>query len=326
MKGYRVLIALTFLAGMLCGVFFTRHSTVLSEMRNVVRSMTTPERHLAGGVSATLLKQLIQKDYPWLENKEANDWGKVKALRQWAYEHVDWSTKSALIDTKPGFQYAGKDAPELFSLFFKDWGGVWCGGAAFSLMKLYHTYGFEAYTVDSGKRGMMTHVMTLVKIDYEGREIFAIQDPSFNVCYVDSEEKPYGYFDFLKTLKNRNHDNIVAQQGTNGHPDFLVHPDDDIGMYAHMLDFQDEPRARLPDGRLKYGSGLTFESFWKKFGPPITKFLESKGLPPNSVYLFLYPISIHDGDKSKKEMLSRAKSIVAHSFPTDGAAAKTGTP
>jgi len=167
---------------------------------------------------------------------------------------------------------------------------VWCDGAARTLEGLYEVLGFRAYTVDSGKVGVMTHVVTLVDIVYEAKEITVVEDPSLDVTYVDDEGRPLDYYGLLSLLSRGEHDRIAILQGEGAAPDFLMHPDDDRQTYDHLVPQEADSGKVLGSGLVKYRSYLTLSSFEAKFGTEIENFLAEEGLPRECLYLFLYPL------------------------------------
>lgn len=237
--------------------------------------------------SLVLLKELLARDYPEIENEYIEDWGKVKLLRQWTHEHVDFGTSAAEFSKEEYRKFFTKDAPGLFATFFQDLGAVMCKGASYTLMKLYQAYEFQSYVLGVGIDGVMTHSVTLVRIKHSGRSILTIQDPTFNVTYVDGNGLPYDYFDFLRTLKN--HNLVVVEKGHGAARGFIVCPEDNI-----KLLYGEEPIAQLPDGRLRFPWKNPLPQWTAFFGPRIAEAVAKDGHPPDVIYLFLYFIYLQD--------------------------------
>lgn len=243
--------------------------------------------------SFVLLHELINRDYPELENEQIDDWGKVKLLRQWTHEYADWGTEHAQFNQEQYAVFFNSDAPEIFSMFIQDEGAVMCQGTAYALTKLYSAYGFETYILGVGIPDIMTHAVTLVRINYDGQSIFAIQDPTFDISYVDSNGTPYDYFDMLGVLKSHYHHLIEVEYGVGRPSDFLLHPMDEP-YYGICIEPDDEPIAELPDGRLKYKNKETLAEFNDIYGDSISAALKQDGHPPDTIYLFLYLLYIQD--------------------------------
>lgn len=293
-------------------LFVIAGTYLLYKKRHIV-FYTLPQKHFCKesiDTSSILLKQLIMMDFPEIGNEDISDFQKAALLRSWVHQNVDWSSKSALIDNGKDFNLYYRHISEIFAAFFKDEGGVMCGRTAISLMKLYHLYGFTSYTLGYGKAGVMTHAVVLVRIRDDNKEILSIQDPTFDLTYIYPNGKVYDYFDFLKELTKRNHDNIKTKYGNGAKADFILHPDDNIEIYDHIIGLQDKPVAKLSNNRTKYKSNLTLNSFTNKFGDGISIFLQSEGFPPEIIYLFLFPISITGGEEAD-EILNKSFSLVA---------------
>jgi hypothetical protein len=257
------------------------------------------------------LKATIVAEYPSIISPFISDYDKANILRQWSYEHTKASSKHNLLELDESFGFYIKNTEELFTAFSEYNGGVWCGGSAYVLSKLYQSYGYKAYTVDSGEVGVLTHVVTIVEIDYDGRKILSVQDPTFNITYENSSGIPYDYFELLKTLKKHNHKNITINQGNGSAPDFILDPRDDCNDYAQYISSSDKPFVKLTGERLVYKSRLTLARFDDKYknGSIVNEFLLKEGHPPKTLYLFLYPLYMY-GETEATHIFEQAKEIV----------------
>jgi hypothetical protein len=262
--------------------------------------------------SQLTLKQQVNKDYPQLLHSGLSEWGKVILLRQWAYSHIDTSTKSCLIDQDRGFAFYSKDAQELFQAFAEDRGGVWCYGAAFSLARLYGVYGLDAYVCDMGNPEVMTHAVTLVRIRHGGRTILSVQDPTFDLTYVDAADEPVDYFDLLNVLRRNESGAVKALVGSAPSPDCIVAPQDDPyhgTLWNPYRNPGDRPKKVLAGGRQVFQSRLSLDRFAVMNGAAIKTFLVKEGHPPELIYLYLYPITIQWGSEAAS-LQDRAKAAV----------------
>jgi multisubunit Na+/H+ antiporter MnhB subunit len=191
-------------------------------------SLTNQNASLAND-ALLLLKETISAEYPEMRNAQLDDWERVKLLRQWAHEHVDWGSQCAQMNQEQYRIFFDADAATEFAMFLKDEGAVWCQGTAWALMRLYEAYGYEAYCLGVDIPGVMTHAMTLVRISHDGRSILTIQDATFDIGYVDSDGEPYDYFDLLSVVENR-HDYLVRiEQGACKPGDYLFCTDEKDG-------------------------------------------------------------------------------------------------
>jgi len=276
-------------------------------------------------VASVLLHHLIVKDYPQIENENITDWKKVNLLRQWAAAHIDFEAEISKVVDAPSspFHYYSWTAPQVFAFFLDDRGGTWCAGFAHALSTLYRMYGYHAYQVDMGlQRTGMTHVVTIVEIEYEGRKIWTVQDPYFDETLVDSLGNPYPFLDMLEALKNRNHHLIKTRIGSSEPHDMFVAPElvpklqeSYLSWYFYGLPQIPEPVKRMPDGRYKYKVKPKLENLLKHetSGKPIIEWLVGEGYPPSMLYMYLYTFAFYGGHASAADraaLLEKVSSII----------------
>ena len=238
--------------------------------------------------ASALLKELITREMA-LRRDGLSEFEKVNRIRDWAHANIDISTRSYLLDQNKAFKFYTKGTPEIFTAFLTDQGGVWCGGTAYVLMELYKLFGFRASTIDFGKADVMTHVVTLVEITFEGGKKTVVQDATLNVTYVTDGGHPYDYFEMLSTLLRYEHQRVHVVPGHRRGGDVLVDPNDTDLPSDYVVDFEMQPLRVLSNGIRKYPSRLTMRSFERQFGEIIRSFLRKEGYPGDLLYLFLYP-------------------------------------
>lgn len=235
-------------------------------------------------VSSAILKELVVANYPELRDATTNDWTKTILLRQWGHEHIAWGSSCAQLSSDQYRRFFASSAGEIFAFFTRDERAVQCQGAAFALMQLYKAFGFEAYMLGNVIEGAWSHVVTLVRIEYDGRSILAIQDPSLDITYTDSSGAPYDYSELLRALKIHRHDLIRIEQGNAGPPPFIICPED--GIYADGRYLEGE--IELPNGGIKGRWDQPYFNYVQYYRPMIIAALEKDNYPPNDAYQFLY--------------------------------------
>lgn len=253
-----------------------------------------------------LLKSHIRSDYPAIRSVALSDWGKVKILREWTHEHVDWGSPSAALSPELDKTLFDSEAPAIFAIFFQDKGAVQCEETAHALMKLYQAYGYDAYTVGVGIPSVMTHAATLVRINYEGVGILVLEDATFDIEYVDSDGNPYDYFDLLRALKDKR--DITIERGACVPNDYLFLSTEEIGDVNWRVAGDIAVPAISADKR-KCRFGQNFDNWWEIHGDAVSTALQGQGLPPDFVYLYLDLLYIRGGDNAG-ELLDRATSII----------------
>ncbi|HXZ44536.1 MAG TPA: hypothetical protein VEH53_06875, partial [archaeon] len=240
--------------------------------------------------SSALLRELITREMS-LRDGGLTDSEKVNRLREWVHANILVSTPSNLLDQDKSFDYYNRSAGEIFAAFFQDLGGVWCGGAAYALMEVYGLFGFKASMIDYGKPGVMTHVVTLVKIKYGGLEETVIQDPTLNVTYATRNGAPYDYLQLLTDLMQHQHERVRILFGMDGTGGVLVAPGDERFPLDYLVESGVQPIRVLQNGARKYKSRLSLERFERQFGERIRVFLRKEGHPGEMLYLLLYPLA-----------------------------------
>ncbi len=135
-----------------------------------------------------------------------------------------------------------------------------------------------------------THVVTLVVIDVENQSRCVIQDPTYNLTYVDSRGDPLDYFDLLSFLRDHNHQAVQPIFGKRVEKEFLLHPNDDKSAWSQFIPANRLPVLELDSGLRKYKVSMSHELLEKNMGTAIGEFLVGKGYPAQIIYLYLMPI------------------------------------
>lgn len=92
--------------------------------------------------------------------------------------------------------------------FSRDEGGVKCQGAAHYLYLKYREAGYKSYVIGFGNR-YYTHAMTLVQVFHDGMSKYVIQDPSFDISYVDKAGNPLHVHEIVAMLRERRAEEIA---------------------------------------------------------------------------------------------------------------------
>jgi hypothetical protein len=255
---------------------------------------------------ALSLKELIAREQPQLAATPPLSLARLTLLRQWAYENVDWSTPRANLDDDRSNGFYEMDAPQLFSAFRSDRGGVACMGTAYAFMRLCRLYGYDALTLDYGVASLWTHVVTLVRLRLSGRDVWSIQDPTFDVAYVRRGGAPFDYLALLQALVDRRDDEVLVEKGHGGSREFIVAREDVEGFRLNAT--FDGFVGRLPNGSLKYRRRFSLD-FLNEVPKPVAEYLTRRGQPVKAVYLFSHPIRISGGWDFDREQHSVDQAI-----------------
>lgn len=257
------------------------------------------------------LKQTIAQAMPELQNPKLDDWTKVNLLRRWAYRQIDVAYQTC---SQNAFapDVSNRDAATIFADFVADRGGVWCAGASDSLLRLYQLYGYKAYSIHFGDKQSLTHTVTLVQIQHQGKPLLVVQDAYLNTTITDAQGQPLAYWDLLQRLQSRHTDQvtIVQQQGDRRDAYYCGQPKPDEMYYDSRL--STIKRTPIGPNRSKFSYGLTLATFEQhhRLMPKTKQFIAQQGYPTNFKYLFLFPYYASDGNNAQPQLVQQAKQII----------------
>lgn len=259
------------------------------------------------------LKDIIKKDIPQIDDPSLDNWTKVQLLRQWAGKNTIWGYGSKKkLDTTDKIHYYQKNATEIFTLFHYSKGSVICGGIAYALSQLYLLYGFDTYTLDMGEPGNFTHVVTLVRIDYDNKSVYSVQDATFDVSYTNTESEPLDYFEMLNLLRQNRADHIIINKGPNNERMIISDkPNNIFGDNIPYCDNIDFNRSIIISSNYIGYHGKIFNESIYNCRKEDFQFLSRDGYPSSPLYIFMYPLSIMSGQKKADTFLSRALEITS---------------
>jgi hypothetical protein len=121
------------------------------------------------------------------------DLEKVRALRLWVYQHTP--NEDPLIHD----QVVNLRLKDAYALFAKGTGGVWCGGNATMLSRVYKAAGFNSWLYNFGvfdDDDDATHITPLVEVD--GGVI--LQDSYFNIEYAHAHGMPIPFLELISRI------------------------------------------------------------------------------------------------------------------------------
>jgi hypothetical protein len=111
-------------------------------------------------------EERLRAEVPEAFDLSLSGFDRTSALRDWAYRNIDAAGTTVVgtgaYDTR---NFEGQHPADIFARFVGDERGVFCGNAAITLRNLYRHLGFEAWSLDVGIPGELTHVTTLVWVD-----------------------------------------------------------------------------------------------------------------------------------------------------------------
>ena len=260
------------------------------------------------------LKEIVAAQYPEMKNENIDDLTKVNIIREFVGQTVDiWGEDGATaIDNVDYSAFYNSDATELYTLFDTDQGGVFCGGTAYTLMKFYNYYGYEAYVIHNGVVPNFTHAITIVNISHNDNYIFSVQDAFLDETYIKLNGEPVDYFEMLYLLKNRTP--VRVQEGTNEGRDFHIYKTGNVSAHCVATIDRDVDPIIL-ENTMKYHGSLTTENiFNESCAGSFVSFIKDEG-HSSPMYLYLYPFRVLDTNWGMDDkLLTKARNISSPNY------------
>lgn len=217
------------------------------------------------------------------------DFDTTCAIRDATGRQADWGTA--------GTQLKGRvftnDATRLDAMFERDEGAVMCQGAAYYLHLKYLEAGYRSYLVGF-KSDVFSHAMTLVEVRRaDGSTALIVQDPSFNLSYVDAEGHPLSVFEIMALLADGKHDAITVKQGRPAEVDFLRAPEDPGPTGSIYVTDLRGPSPGHPGWEV-YDATISIDAFEAALSEKVRAFCEQKGVGDSLLYaIFDEPIYVY---------------------------------
>lgn len=231
----------------------------------------------------------------------------ICAMRDAAGRTADWGTA--------GTQLKGRvftnDSTELDDMFRRDEGAVMCQGVAYYLHLKYLEAGFRSYLVGF-QSAVFSHAMTLVEVQRkDGGPALIVQDPSFNLSYVDNEGEPLSIFEIMKLLSKGRHEDVIVKQGKPAEVDFLRAPEDpEPTGSVYVKDFRG-PSPHHP-GWTVYNATISIKAFSDALAENVRAYCEEKGAGNSLLYaVFDKPIYVYKRYPMTPEEKAEADTLFA---------------
>jgi len=229
---------------------------------------------------------------PELASPSLTDAEATTLLRQWAAGWIDTSSKGLLLEE----HYWQQDIDSLYQRFEANDGGVFCGGTAWTLMRLYDAFGLESWTYNAGPEPGMTHVVTLVRT---GGSII-VQDAYANYTLTDRSGNPLDIRNVLALLRDHRADDVVMKGGPTS-KDLLLTTDElawkrkrDDGdwPYGPASNLRNCGEIRRGVSRCSVpGVSVGRLRFWSAWNEMLGRF-RSDGHSPAILYMLTYPLGL----------------------------------
>lgn len=229
------------------------------------------------------------------------------AMRDAAGCTADWGTA--------GTQLKGRvftnDSAALDEMFERDEGAVMCQGAAYYLHLNYLESGYRSYLVGF-QSGVFSHAMTLVEVRRkDGSTALIVQDPSFNLSYVDHKGEPFSIFEIMELLSKGRHEDVIVKEGRPADVDFLWAPEDPEPTGSIYVKDLRGPSPHHP-GWMAYNATISIEAFSIALEEKVRAYCEEKGVGNSLLYaVFDRPIYVYKRYPMTAEDKAEADSLFA---------------
>ncbi len=201
-------------------------------------------------------------------------------LRDETGREVDWGSAG----TQLGMRVFTNSTAELKRMFREDEGAVMCQGAAYYLHLKYLEAGYRSYLLGM-QSDLYSHSVVLVEVQRtDGTTALAVQDPSFNLSYVDSAGEPLSIFDIQAALRDGRPQDVIVQEGLPAEVEFLWAPGDPPVQASdtYMLGASGQPSDNLKF--LSYPAAVRIDDFNDAYADAVRDYTAAKGLPNNPLY------------------------------------------
>jgi len=235
------------------------------------------------------VQQVVIEERPQLKTAGITDYEKVCIIRDWAAETIDSSSPSLRLSSRIK-NINSISAYEMYSAFANDQSGVLCGGSAHFLMKVYQAFGFDAGRLGIGFSDLGSHVITLVQIEQDGEKLISVQDANLNVTYESVDGKPMDYIKMLCLLKERRESEIVITEPETPLVRDYLSCSGDVSSERRNCTYVGLVNDGTAGGNsiAKYSCIVGSSAFTEEQRAALSQ----RGLPPEDIYLHLFPNSI----------------------------------
>lgn len=185
------------------------------------------------------------------------------------------------------------DSEELSRIFRNDEDAVMCQGAAYYLHLKYLDAGYRSYLVGFQSE-IFSHAMVLVKIERkDGTQALIVQDPSFNLSYVDSTGNALSVFEIMSKIASGNHGAILVKEGKPANVEFLRHPFDPDPIGSTYVEGLVGPSKENPE-LLEYKATISINAFSNALSQKVKAYSSTKGVGNNILYgIFDRPLYVY---------------------------------
>lgn len=182
------------------------------------------ENHIQHLHNQLSMRAIVLREVQGLTDFNISDFERVNRIRKWVYELSTWGIKPVSYEQRNLINWS--TSLKMYDVFKKSKQAYDCGVYTVFLVKIYQLFGLESYVYDMGKEQQDYHSIVLVWINEWGKRKLIIEDPSYNLTYVDTKNEPMDFFELLRHIKEKNEKKVVIRQDASKGHKALCFPDD----------------------------------------------------------------------------------------------------
>jgi len=254
------------------------------------------------------LTKKIKFLFPEFQPVKSQEYKNVVFIREWASGFIRWTGRTFLLNHD---QWKSRPLEEIIDDFEKDRGGVWCGGAASFLNKVYEAFDVKSAGFDFGindPRKGFSHLANCVLCNFNNKKIYSFQDCYFNMSLTKADTSPVDYRELIPLVINKKFEDVKVVEGKNPIVKYAIFTEKE-GLGFNDLLFGQEYKKTIetfPDGRTKvkvkfYGSEFLNFMLFAANGTPFREKLREKNLAVDIRSLFCFPRG-YSGQSEFKEI------------------------
>ena len=234
-------------------------------------------------------------EIPELASPSVTAFEAANLLRRWVAGWIAIASDGTMLKDEG---YSQKDVATLLREMREGEMGVYCGGTAWALMKLYEAFGFESWTYIFGEPGgsELTHAITLLRIG----DTIAVQDAYFNLTFVTLLGAPMDVRALLDALRQKSFPAAATLQTDFVTRRVLLRRSEPLSNVP-LPNWLGGPKAPSVEDCARIG-GQVWECkavsvsaadavLWDRWSD-VTEFMARRGLSPDLPNLMLFPIGL----------------------------------
>lgn len=193
--------------------------------------------HLEYLRTVNLMKERIIREVPRILNINTTDFERLNLIREWTHEQTVWGKKQ--VGARLRESVNDRTGPQMYNYISSTNKALDCGSYSVFLLKVYQLFGYESFIYDMGRDNQFKHSVVLVWIKSKGKNILVVEDPSYNLTFVKTDNTPIDFFEFLKQIKEKKQSSFYIKQSLGKGHKTICFPDDMCDLAGKNIEKRD---------------------------------------------------------------------------------------